>query len=158
MRSHTIGIATWGISLPDLNAESGQDDETQYSGGALTYQFGFHDHIAMRLNLYSADHEDSSDVTISGIDAQLILTTNARSKGFKFYIGGGDFDEKWVNGFRDISYSGGEFVFGLDYNWNRVGLDLAGGVRPQSAYDVPDEADILIVTGSLRLTYRFYYQ
>lgn len=154
-RSHAIGIASWGLTLSNMNAESGEDDETRFGGAALTYQFGFNDHIAMRFNLYAAEHEDFSELNISGMDGQVILTTNARNTGFKFYIGGGYFDEKWDNGMTSTSFSGGEFVFGLGYNWSRVGLDLAGGVRPQSAYDVPDEADLLFVTGSLRLTYRF---
>ena len=154
-RNHAIGIATWGLSLTDLNAPAGEDDDTQFNGAALTYQFSFNNYIAMRFNLYSAEHEDFSDLVISGMDGQVILTTNARNKGFKFYLGAGYFDEKWDNGNNETSFSGGEFIFGLGYNWSRVGLDLAGGVRPQSAYDAPDEADLLFVTGSLRLTYRF---
>jgi len=154
-RSHAIGIATWGLTVSDLNAPDGEDSDTTFNGAALTYQFSFNNHIAMRLNLYSAEHEDFSDISINGMDGQLLLTTNARNKGFKFYLGGGYFDEKWDNGSNETSFSGGEFIFGLGYNWSRVGLDLAGGVRPKSTYDVPDEFDLLFVTGSLRLTFRF---
>jgi len=153
-RSHAIGIATWGLTLSDLNAPADEGD-TQFNGAALTYQFGFNNYIAMRFNLYSSEHEDFSDISINGMDGQLLFTTNARNKGFKFYLGGGYFDEKWGNGNTEISYSGAEFIFGLGYNWSRVGLDITGGIRPQSAYDVPDEADLLFITSSLRLTFRF---
>jgi len=153
-RRHEIGIASWGLSISNLDAQNGEDDETRFFGGALTYQFGFNNYIALRLNLYTAEHEDFSNLKISGKDGQIILTTNARNKGFKFYMGAGFFDENWDDGNTDIDYSGGEFVFGLGYNWNHVGLDLVGGVRPQSDYDIPDEVDFLFVTSSLRLTLR----
>jgi len=153
-RSHAIGIASWGLTISDLNAPADQSD-TQFNGAALTYQFSFNNHIAARLNLYSAEHEDFSNVSINGMDGQLLLTTNARHNGFKFYLGGGYFDEKWSDENMEISFSGAQFIFGLGYNWSRVGLDLTGGIRPQSAYDVSDEADLLFITSSIRLTFRF---
>ena len=152
-RRHAIGMSSWGLSRE--NRTSG--DKAQFQGGAITYQYGLNDHIATRINIYSATHEDVSSLKASGLDVQLILTSNARNSGFKFYIGAGYFSEKWENDSAiikaSLSYSGAEGVFGFGYNWNRVGLDLAGAVRPKSSYD--ETADVLYVTGALRITYRY---
>lgn len=154
-RRHAIGIGTWGLSINNQDT----DTDTTYGGGALTYQYGLNDHIALRVNLYSAKHEDFDDLTIGGLDGQLLLTTNARDNGFKFYVGGGYFSEKWKNDInnKEDSYNGGEVVFGLGYNFSRVGVDITGAVRPKSAYDADgaNDPDLLFVTGSLRVTYRY---
>ena len=63
-RRHAIGIGTWGLSIRDQD----NDTDTSYGGGALTYQYGINDHIALRVNLYSAKHEDFDDITIGGVD------------------------------------------------------------------------------------------
>jgi len=154
-RRHAIGIGTWGLTTRNPDA----DADTSYGGGALSYQYGLNDHIALRVNLYGAKQEDFDDETIGGVDGQMLLTTNARNNGFKFYVGGGYFSEKWKNEVTDKeeSYNGAEVIFGLGYNFSRIGLDITGAVRPKSAYDADgsDDPDLLFVTGSLRLTYRY---
>jgi len=154
-RRHAIGIGTWGLTIrnPDTDAD------TSYGGGTLSYQYGINDHIALRVNFYGAKQEDFDNLTIGGVDGQILLTTNARNNGFKFYVGGGYFSEKWKNETTDKeeSYNGGEVIFGLGYNFSRVGLDITGAVRPKSAYDAdgPNSPDLLFVTGSARLTFRY---
>ena len=154
-RRHAIGIGTWGLTIRNPDA----DADTSYGGGALSYQYGLNDHIVLRVNLYGAKQEDFDDETIGGVDGQVLLTTNARNNGFKFYVGGGYFSEKWKNEVTDKedSYNGAEVVFGLGYNFSRVGLDITGAVRPKSAYDAdgPNSPDLLFVTGAARLTFRY---
>lgn len=153
--AHAIGVASWVLTVANPDAGPNEKEDERYGGGALSYQFAFNDHLAIRLNFYSAEHENFRDLTINGLNGQIILTTNARDTGFKFYLGAGYFDEKWDNGRFENTYTGSEFIFGLGYNWSRIGLDLTGAGRSQSDYDVPADSDLLFVTSTLRLTFRF---
>ena len=151
---HALGIGTWGLNIKDTKDDNGVD--TTYRGAALFYQYGLNDHLALRVNLYSAEQEDFSNLKVSGLDGQLLLTSNARDNGFKIYIGAGYFSEKFKNDNSNYEkkYKGAEGIFGLGYNWSRIGFDFTGAVRPRSAYDV-EGSDLLYVTGSLGLSFRF---
>jgi len=85
-----------------------------------------------------------------------LLTTNARNNGFKLYVGVGYFSEDFKNetfGLKN-NFSGSEGVFGLGYNWNRIGLDFSGAVRPKNAYDIKN-SNVMFITSSLGINFRF---
>lgn len=114
------------------------------------------DHLAVRFTGYTVSYEYDDQETFDGYDLQLLLTTNARRTGFKFYLGGAYFMETYAYPPLAVEerFSGGGLVLGLGYHWRRVSLDWYGVGRAAEDYRLSGQ-DYAVGTGSLALGLRF---
>lgn len=154
-----IGIGTYAsvIAYDDATLK---DDE--FSGAALSFTYAFTDQFAARATLFSLEHDDFSDITSKGYDVLGYLGTGLATHGFKAYIGGGLFKDKWEVGPFSESFSGLQLSGGVGYNWDFVSLELVLGLR--SAKDYEDsfnnsifysDVSAAAVSSSLLLSARF---
>ena len=154
-----IGIGTYSLSIAYDNSLVGSDDEL--GGFGLSALYAFTNNFAIRGEYYSLEHDDFSDLDVSGIDIVAYFGTNLASHGFKAYIGGGLFSETWESGPVEEDFSGIQINGGIGYNWDVVALDFVLGIRDPSDYEdfVLDvggiTTDAAAVSGSLILSARF---
>lgn len=90
---------------------------------------------------------------MSGYDTQLLLGSNLKSEGFKFYAAIGVFSESMtVSGVRgDLDFNGGQFGVGLGYNWPSVSLDYSINVRSADDYaDFVEQSGLMQLAGVTR--------
>jgi len=154
----SLGIGTYR-SVISIDAPSTTDDEL--SGVAFTFGYAVSDMFALRGTYFSLEHDDFSDVESTGYDLLAYFGTGLASQGFKAYIGGGLFKDKWELGSFSESFDGLQLNGGLGYNWQSISLDLVLGIRDPSDYE--DFANSVFATNytataistSLLLSYRF---
>jgi len=156
-RSHTIGFGSHSLSYTDSKPGEGNElsdgDDTVWEGSALSYQYGVNNHLALKAYLYSATYKLSDSATLSGAEAQILITTNAIERGWKFYFGGGIYNDTHTTFGIKEKRRGNAFVLGLGYNWNRVALDLSISMRSNKDYDLPEEFSVN--SGGIGLGFRF---
>ena len=154
-----IGIGTYASVIAYDDATLKDD---KFSGGALSFTYAFTDQYAARATLFSLEHDDFSDITSKGYDLLGYLGTGLATHGFKAYVGGGFFKDKWELGSYSESFSGLQLSGGIGYNWDYVSLELVLGLR--SAKDYEDSINNSIfysdvsaaaVSNSLLLSARF---
>lgn len=154
----SLGIGTYR-SVISLDAPLANDDEL--SGIAFTLGYAVSDMFALRGTYFSLEHDDFSEIESTGYDLLAYFGTGLASQGFKAYIGGGLFKDKWEFGPFSESFDGLQLNGGLGYNWQSVSLDLVLGIRDPGDYE--DFANSLFATSytataistSLLLSYRF---
>jgi hypothetical protein len=136
-----------------------EDDELSGVGFSLGYAIS--NQFALRGTFFSLDHDDFSALESTGYDITGHVGINLASYGFKAYIGGGIFKDKWeVTGFSK-TFNGLQLNGGLGYNWESVSLDFILGIRDADDYEdfineVPgDNVSASAVTGMLLLSARF---
>jgi len=127
--SVSIGWYTEKISY---SAFPGDDD---FSGYALAIGQVFLDNFDGRITFYSLDHDDFSSFDSEGYDMVLHWGTGLASQGFKAYIGGGYFKDKWEFVGIKQSFEGLQVNGGIGYNWNHISLDLILSFRDPDDYE-----------------------
>lgn len=125
-----FGIYNSVISVDDPFYE---DDEL--SGYAFSFGYAFTDQFALRATFFSLEHDDFSAIDSNGYDIVGYLGTGLASYGFKGYIGGGLFKDKWEIGGFSTTFDGLQLNGGLGYNWESVSLDLILGIRDADDYE-----------------------
>lgn len=159
MKPFTIGIGTYQSVIAYDNALVGDDE---LAGISLSFGYAISDQFAFRGTYFSLEHDDFSDVESKGFDLLAHLGTGLATHGFKAYIGGGFFSDKWQGSFNSETFSGLQLSGGIGYNWDSISLDFILGLRDASDYEdfvnrnsFFNDVSAAAVTGSLLLSYRF---
>ena len=159
MKPFTIGIGTYFSTITYDNSLIKDDD---FSGLALSFGYAVSDQFAFRGNYFSLENDDFSDLESKGIDLLGYLGTGLATPGFKAYVGGGYFSDKWELGSVDETFKGLQLSGGIGYNWNSVALDFLLNVRDPSDYEDSvnrtsffNSVSAAAVSGSLLISYRF---
>lgn len=155
----TVGIGTYRSVIAYDNSLF-QDDEL--SGYAFSFGYAASDQFAFRGTIFSLEHDDFSDIDSAGYDLLAYLGTGLATQGFKAYIGGGLFSDKWEVGSFSKTFNGLQLSGGIGYNWDSVSLDFILGIRDASDYEdfinqslIFSQVSAAAVSGSLLLSYRF---
>ena len=157
-KKFNLGIGTYALNISYSNAFLSDDE---LSGFGLNALYAFTDNFAIRGEYYSLEHDDDSNLEVTGIDLVGYFGTGLATQGFKAYIGGGLYSETWTaSGFNDEKIRGVQLNGGLGYNWEVVALDFVLGIRGTSDYedslqDAGISSDVTAVSGSLILSARF---
>ena len=148
-----VGVGSYAVVV---EADDYPDDD--FTGFNLSSTYAFTDNVAIRGQYYSLEHDDESDLELSGVDILAFYGTGLLSKGFKAYVGGGFYSETMeMDGF-DEDFSGAQINGGIGYNWDAVSLELSIGIRSTGDYeDLIDDSDtdVTAVSSALTVSYRF---
>lgn len=142
-----------GVYVSTMSASGYADDD--FTGLALTGTAAFNNHFAVRLNLFSLEHEDVSGLDSSGFDLLALIGYNLANEGFKFYGGLGVFRDKMKYVGLSETFSGPQLNLGLGYNWSQVALDFSVSLRDSDDYEDVFGASMDVTSGLLSLAYRF---
>ena len=152
-RKFSVGLTSYATTI---DFPQGEDDA---SGIAVTAMGAFNPvglgHIGFIANYAVMEHDTFSMIDITSIDASLIWGRNLTLPGFKFYVGGGFFSEKWKAGNFNQTFSGGQLTGGIGYNFDRVGLDLFVNARSGDSYEVMGTKADSAASAGLSISYRF---
>jgi len=154
----SVGIGTYASTVAYDNSYYSDDD---FSGGALSFAYAFTDQFALRATFFSLEHDDVSDLESKGYDFLAYFGTGLATHGFKAYIGGGLFKDKWEYGPFEETFNGLQLSGGIGYNWDPVSLDLTIGIRDPGDYEdfvntIPGvDVSAVVVSSSLILSARF---
>ncbi len=148
----TIGGGTYALVID--HADLGDDD---FAGFNLSSTYAFNDNFSINGQYYSLEHNDFSDIEISGVDISGYYGTGLTSKGFKAYVGVGVYSETLDLAGMEEDFSGAQLRGGLGYNWEAISLDLSIGIRSTGDYEdfSGDGADMAAVSSALVLAFRF---
>ena len=158
LKPFSLGV---GLYQSVVSVDDAQYANDELSGLGFSLGYSFSDQFAIRATYFSLEHDDFSEVDSSGYDLVGYVGTGLTSYGFKAYIGGGLFKDKWeVTAFSE-SFSGLQINGGLGYNWNSVSLDFNFSLRDASDYEnfvndiSGDKISASAVTGMLLMSARF---
>ena len=157
-KKFNLGIGSYALNISYSNALISSDE---LSGFGINALYAFTDNFAIRGEYYSLEHNDFSDIEVTGIDLVGYFGTGLATQGFKAYIGGGLYSENWsAPRLNDEKFHGVQLNGGLGYNWEVVALDFVLGIRETSDYedsfqDAVISSDVTAVSGSLILSARF---
>ena len=110
----SLGIGTYRSVIATDNSFYADDE---LSGLAFTFGYALSDNVAFRGTYFSLEHDDFSEIESTGIDLLAYFGTGLASEGFKAYIGGGLFTDKWEVGYFSETFDGLQLNGGLGYNW-----------------------------------------
>ncbi len=132
----TLSLVSYATVVTN-NIPFSADDEL--SGLGFTATGVFHDsgaaQAAVRGTLAFLTHDDFSLIDATTIEISLLGGQRLNTTGFKWYLGGGIFSEKWEGGGASETFSGLQLTAGLGYNWAPVALDFWISVRDASDYE-----------------------
>ncbi|MFV2004664.1 MAG: outer membrane beta-barrel protein [Gammaproteobacteria bacterium] len=157
-KQFSIGIGTYG-SVITYDQDFAEDDKL--SGFSVSFAYAVSDIFAFRGTYFSLEHDDLSALESKGIDLLAHVGFNLASPGFKLYIGGGFFNDKWELAGFDKTFDGLQLSGGIGYNWEFVALDFILNIRDASDYEnfvnaLPGpDVSATAATGSLLLSFRF---
>ncbi|MDN3652259.1 outer membrane beta-barrel protein [Thalassotalea ponticola] len=151
--SWAVGIGSYGLTIePDDNDYA----EDEFYGYNLSLTYASVDHIAVRAALYDTEHDDLSDLELSGLELQLLAGTGLRNNGFKAYGLLGFYSETMELASFEEDFSGFQLGGGIGYHWPQVSLDLSVAFRSTSDYeDFAELNDVMATSSSLNIAYRF---
>ena len=158
MKPFSIGLGTYRSVIAYDSTVAGDDE---LSGGSLSFSYAISNQFAVRASYFSLEHDDSAALESTGYDLLAYIGSNLAAPGFKAYIGGGLFSDKWELGSFSETFGGLQLSGGLGYNWDSVALDFILGIRDASDYEdfVNGASSFAVsataITGSLLLSYRF---
>jgi len=152
MKQWSIGGGTYALIID--HDELGEDD---FSGFTLSSTYAVSDSFSINGQYYSLEHNDVSDLDVSGVDISAYYGTGLASKGFKAYIGAGLYSETLDFEGMEEDFSGAQLRGGFGYNWEAISLDLSVGIRSTGDYEdfADDGADMSAISSSLVLAFRF---
>ena len=150
----SLGLGTYALVVDD---DESIDEE--FTGYTLAATYAFQNNVAVKIQYYNIEHDDFSDVDVSGYDANIYFGTGLLNDGFKAYVGGGLYNETLEidNLDFDEDFSGLQVSGGIGYNWKRVSLELAMNIRSIEDYEdfYGADDDIIAVSSSLLFSIRF---
>lgn len=149
----SVGVSSFATSV-DIGG--GTDDA---SGLGITATAVFNElgkgHLGIMANYAAMEHDQLSNLDVNNLDASIIWGSNLTQYGFKFYVGGGFFNEKWsTTGFSE-TFSGAQITGGVGYNFERFAVDLSVNARNPGAYDFGGMDGEAAATAALSISYRF---
>ena len=150
-RNFNIGVTSY-VTIID-----GPNSRDELSGGGLIATYAFSDRWAARINAGSLEHDSISQIESDTSELAILWGRNFNQTGFKWYVGGGFFQDKWSvkNSNVSESFNGGMLTGGLGYNWNRVAFDFWISLRDSSKYEMQGFNLDSATTGGLALSLRF---
>lgn len=155
-RNFSVGVTTSGLTLA---TDGFEDDEA--SGLGVTASAYFQDtgrfQLGGRATLAFMEHDDLSGLDVTTFDASLLWGQGFNAEGFKWYLSGGIFNDKWsydVTSFSE-NFNGLQLGGGIGYNWDRIALDGWLTARNTSSYKFYDLTPESVITGGISLSYRF---
>jgi len=153
-RKFSVGVSSYATSV---DFPQGTDDA---SGIGLTATAVFNTlgvgHLGLMANYAAMEHDQVNAIDVTNVDASLIWGKNLATEGFKFYVGGGFFSEKWEAGnLLNETFSGVQLTGGIGYNFDRIALDLFVNARPGSGYKFQGTEADGAATAGLSISYRF---
>jgi len=165
-KENEIGISVFFVTIENEDF-LGSPNNITHAGIAGYYNYAFNKHITSRIIVYEAKSDEESkrltgiNSRISGMETQLLLSTNTNKQGWKFYIGGVLFGEVWDMDSNTPSnqlpsegtHSGIGVTYGLGYNYQSLAIDLSTSIHHNSAYDISNLQ--IAQSGGLSLSYRF---
>lgn len=151
-KNWSVGISSYALIVS--SDDYGDDD---FTGVAFSANHFMSDNVGFKFELYVLEHDDFSEIEVTGMDVLAYYGSGLLSEGFKWYIGGGLYTETLEVGSFEEDFSGGQLNGGIGYNWDSVGLDLSLGYRTTDDYEdyAEDGDDITATTASIALSYRF---
>lgn len=150
-KKFNIGISS--VALVISSDDYGDDD---FTGWGVTGSYAFSDNVAARLDYYSLEHDNFSEIEVSGFEGTAQFGSGLLNYGFKWYIGVGAYTETIESDYVEEDISGVHLKGGLGYNWEQVALDFSVGFRTTEDYeDFSGDNDLSATTGALSLSYRF---
>ncbi|WOH36618.1 outer membrane beta-barrel protein [Thalassotalea fonticola] len=148
-----VGIGTYALVLEPDDSDY---DEDEFTGYNLSLTYGATDNVAIKASYYDTEHDDFSQLELSGCELQLLAGTGLASTGFKIYGSFGFYSESMEYDDIDEDFSGAQLGGGIGYNWEQVALDFTLSLRTTSDYeDFAEIDDISAATSSLNIAYRF---
>lgn len=151
-----VGIGSYALTI-EVD-DSYNDSEDDFVGGNFSVAYAFTDSFSVRGQFYALEHDDFSEIEVSGAEFNAYYGTGMLNEGFKAFIGGGFYTETLEFESVDEDFSGVQLSGGVGYNWEHVSLDFALSLRSVGDYadfaDVDDD-DTTAAAGSLNLSYRF---
>lgn len=148
----TVGVGSYASIIAFDNPLR---EDFEFSGIALSFGYAISDNIAFRGTYFSLERDIASDHKSKGYDLLAHFGTGLATQGFKAYIGGGLFKDKWTKGTLSDTFSGLQLNGGIGYNWESVSLDFMIGARDSSDYETVLSQSVTAVSGNLLLSYRF---
>ncbi|SET41054.1 hypothetical protein [Thalassotalea agarivorans] len=151
-----------GYYVLEVNADSEDFGDDQFTGYVLSGGYAFSNEVGVRVNYYMTEHSDLSSLENDGFDLLGLWGSGLTEEGFKAYIGGGFYSEKWELSELSFSesFSGLQLAGGLGYSWEAFTLDGILTLRETSKYedffeDAGINADASAVTFALVASIRF---
>lgn len=167
LKNSEIGFSLFIMSIERKSNSWGEDNNLTHEGFSGFYSQALNDHLVTRFYIYDAtvSDEDKQNVVnnsrISGMEAQVLLTTNSNHHGWKFFGGVSAFGEVWDTE-REKSndllpskdtHAGFGLVYGLGYNFKSVAIDFSTTIRQKTSYELPEAKTI--ASGGLTISHRF---
>jgi hypothetical protein len=154
----SIGAGTYATTV-NVDGKYG-DDDIEYEGLSLVATHAFSDNFAIRAGYFLLENNEKSKLDSVGLDLVAYYGTGLTTQGFKAYIGGGFFNDRWKFSTEDEKFSGIQINGGIGYNWQVVSLELMLGIRTADDYadfveDIGGEGDVIAVSSSLLFSVRF---
>ncbi|CUS47837.1 MAG: hypothetical protein HLUCCO02_09885 [Idiomarinaceae bacterium HL-53] len=103
-KKYSVGLSSFATSVDFVG---GTDDATGIgvTATAVLNELG-KGHLALISNFAMMEHDTFSQLDVDNVDVSLLWGYNLTQYGFKYYVGGGFFNEKWsTNGFSE-TFSG----------------------------------------------------
>ena len=165
-KNNEIGASLYVMSI-ESKANTWQDNnELTHAGFSGYFSHAHTNHLITRFYIYDANvvEKDKTIVSksrISGIEAQVIFTTNANQQGWKFFGGLSAFGEKWDTRRSKTSHllptrnthAGLGLTYGLGYNFKNIAIDFSTTVRQKTSYQLSNAQTI--ASGGLSIAHRF---
>lgn len=131
-RNFNIGATSYATVISD-----GSSTNQELFGGGLIATYAFSDRWAARLNVGALSHDSFDNVDSETAELAILLGRGLSQTGFKFYLGGGLYQDKWSvkNSSASETFSGTMLTGGLGYNWSRISLEFWLSLRKSSEYD-----------------------
>jgi hypothetical protein len=158
MKQFNIGVGSYASVIAYDNTVY---DDDRFAGLSVSFGYAATDQFALRATYFTLDHDDFSDFESKGLDLLAYLGTGLATHGFKAYVGGGIFTDKWQIGRYSETFNGLQLSGGIGYNWDSLALDFILGIRDASEYEdfinrgLPVNVSAAAVSGTLLLSYRF---
>lgn len=163
-----VGVSSYSLGIyTEDNSYFADDydyDDEFFVGGAFFVNYHFNESISARVQFYAIEHDDFSEIEMSGVDLLLYWGGGFLSEGFKWYIGGGAYSETLEIGNYEEDFSGGQLNGGIGYNWEHIALDFSIGARTTSDYEdfaddeettIDRDEDMFALTAALGVSVRF---
>lgn len=153
VKNHSVGLTSSATTVIF------DDEENTFSGLGLTYTGVFSDsgnrQWAGRITYASQEHVDFTSVTANALDASVLWGAKINRVGFKWYLSGGLFNEKWSAPGFSKTQAGLQLGGGIGYNWRPVSLDFWINLRNGGAYELGRFEGDAASNGGLSVGYRF---
>lgn len=151
-----LGLSYYSLQLYD---ETWSYDSDRLNGVSLSGAYLVSDRLALRGTYYQLGSGDFDNTDAAGAELLAYYGRGLATRGGKWYIGAGYFNERWDTSGNSQKFDGLQLGGGFGYNWDKVAFDLLLQFRDVSDYaEYLDRPEAEINTAgvlSLMLSTRF---